>query len=204
MAAVERLVGATLTRGPHLQVVRKIGENLVPLDDAQGSRQDALYRELGLVLTGAVERLARGYEASEARRQDLVQEIHVGLWRSFASFDGRCSLRTWVYRVAHNIAATHVLRDRRSRDLIHLEEIEEAPDPVGVERLLEQRDALGRLLELVRRLDPIDRQVILLYLEGEDAAGIAEVTGLSTSNIATKIHRIKKLLTSRFHGGSHG
>jgi RNA polymerase sigma-70 factor (ECF subfamily) len=175
----------------------------------EASRQHALYDEFGTVLAGAVERLARGYEADEARRQDLVQEIHVALWRSFASFDGRCSLRSWVYRVAHNVAVSHVLRDRTRgvKNLVGLEEIEkiESPvDPVGVHELVEQRRALDRLLEFVRRLAPTDRQVILLYLEGEDAAGIGEVTGLSASNVATKIHRIKKVLTDRFQGGAHG
>jgi RNA polymerase sigma-70 factor, ECF subfamily len=172
----------------------------------EGSRQDALYNEFGTALAGAVERLARGYEANDARRQDLVQEIHVALWRSFANFDGRCSLRTWVYRVAHNVAVSHVLRDRRGgvKELVGLEEIGNLADPVRMDQLVEQRQALDRLLELVRSLNPTDRQVILLYLEGEDAVGIGEVTGLSAPNVATKIHRIKKVLTSRFQGGSHG
>ena len=191
MAAIEQL-----------QVVGRIPKVSVP---QEGSRQDVLYNELGTALAGAVERLARGYEINEARRQDLVQEIHVALWRSFASFDGRCSLRTWVYRVAHNVAVSHVLRDRKGgvKNLVHLEEIDNLADPVGTDQLAEQRHALDRLLELIRSLAPTDRQVILLYLEGEDAAGIGDVTGLSASNVATKIHRIKKVLTSRFQGGSH-
>ncbi len=108
-----------------------------------------------------------------------------------------------MYRVAHNVGVSHVLRNRKSalRELAGLEAIENFADPVGVDVVVERRHTLDRLLELVRRLTPIDRQVILLYLEGEDAAGISEVTGLSGSNDATKIHRIKKVLTSRFQGG---
>ena len=171
----------------------------------EGSRRDALYAEFATGLAPAIERLARGYEANEARRQDLVQEIHVALWRSFVSFDGRCSLRTWVYRVAHNVAVSHVLRSRRGRaeDLVGLEEMERLADPTRVDQLVERRDALERLLEFVRSLAPADRQVILLYLEGEDGQAIAEVTGLSPANVATKIHRIKKVLTRRFQGRSH-
>ena len=60
----------------------------------------------------ALERLARGYEGDPDRRRDLLQEIHIVLWRSFDRFDGRCSLRTWVYRVAHNAATSLVLRRR--------------------------------------------------------------------------------------------
>jgi RNA polymerase sigma-70 factor (ECF subfamily) len=64
---------------------------------------------------------------------------------------------------------------------------------------------LERLLTLIRRLEPLDRRVILSYLEGMDAASIGEDTGISARNVATKIHRIKNILAHRFHeGGRHG
>jgi RNA polymerase sigma-70 factor, ECF subfamily len=70
---------------------------------------------------------------------------------------------------------------------------------------VDEQRALERLLGLIHRLRPPDRQVILLWLEGVDAAGIGEVTGLSAGNVATKVHRIKRLLSERFHeGGRHG
>ena len=56
-------------------------------------------------------------------------------------------------------------------------------------------------MALIHELKPLDRQVMLLYLEGLDGAEIGEVTGLSTANVATKIHRIKKILAARFHQG---
>jgi RNA polymerase sigma-70 factor (ECF subfamily) len=65
--------------------------------------------------------------------------------------------------------------------------------------------AFDRLLRMIQRLKPLDRQVISLYLEGEDAASISEVTGISSGNVAVKVHRIKDLLSRRFHheGGPH-
>jgi len=67
------------------------------------------------------------------------------------------------------------------------------------------RHALERLLGLIQSLKTLDRQVILSYLEGMDAASIGEITGLSQGNVATKIHRIKNILTRRFQeGGRHG
>ncbi len=60
---------------------------------------------------------------------------------------------------------------------------------------------MERLMELIYRLRPLDRQVILLYLEGQDGPSVAEITGLSTSNVATKVRRIKSILTRRFHEG---
>ena len=101
-----------------------------------GSRQDGLYAEAAATYGAALQRLARAYERDADRRLDLLQEIHIALWRSFASFDGRCSLRTWVYRVAHNVAASQVSR-RRSR----------APTLVGLDELESVSDAVDRLRE---------------------------------------------------------
>src|SRR5215470_5031100 len=73
----------------------------------------------------ALDRVAAGYEADPERRQDLRQEIHLQLWRSFAVFDGRCSLKTWTFRVAHNTAVSYVNRERRKNArFVGLEEIE--------------------------------------------------------------------------------
>ena len=76
------------------------------------------------------------------------------------------------------------------------------PDAIDHEQALDDRRALDRIMTLIHRLAPLDRQVILLYLEGFDAASIAEITGFSSGNIATKIHRIKKLLARRFREGT--
>src|SRR5262245_7608505 len=80
----------------------------VDRDDA-----DTRYEEAAATHGAALERLARAYESDPDRRRDLLQDIHLALWRSLAGFDGRCSLRTWVYRVAHNTATSQVIRRRR-------------------------------------------------------------------------------------------
>jgi RNA polymerase sigma-70 factor (ECF subfamily) len=173
----------------------------------EGCRQDELYQEAADAYRAPLERLARGYEADPDRRRDLLQEIHLALWQSLAGFDGRCSLRTWVYRVAHNVATSHVIRDHRvnSRTLVGLDVLETMPSGDDRGRAVDRRHALERLLKLIQQLKPLDRQVILSYLEGLDAASIGEITGISPGNVATKVHRIKNLLAHRFHeGGSHG
>jgi RNA polymerase sigma-70 factor (ECF subfamily) len=174
---------------------------------AQPPTQDDLYREAAETYGAALERLARAYEADAEIRRDLLQDIHIALWRSFEGFDERCSLRTWVYRVAHNTAVSHVLRQRRknSPTLVGLEELENVSDRREGALTADRRYALARLLELVQSLKPLDRQVILSYLEGLDAASIGEIIGISPGNVATKIHRIKNVLTRRFQaGGQHG
>ena len=169
--------------------------------------QDDLYREAAATYGAALDRLARAYEADPDRRRDLGQEIHLALWRSFAGWNGQCSMRTWVYRVAHNAATSHVIRQRRvnSQTLVGLEELEQLPDPSVDGSAADTRQALDRLLGLIQSLKTLDRQVILSYLEGMDAASIGEITGLSPGNVATKIHRIKNILARRFQeGGRHG
>jgi len=130
-------------------------------------------RELG----AALERLAGGYERDPDARRDLLQDIHVALWRSLARYDGRCSLRTWVYRVAHNTAISRVLRPRASaRTLVAIDEdLDAVADAVDREHGFDRQRALDRLHRLIQRLRPLDRQVMLLYFEDEDAASIAEI-----------------------------
>jgi RNA polymerase sigma-70 factor (ECF subfamily) len=82
------------------------------------SNQDDLYKDVASGYGPALDRLARAYEANPEERRDLLQEIHLALWRSFEGFDGRCSLRTWVYRVAHNVATSHVIRQRKKNSVL--------------------------------------------------------------------------------------
>jgi RNA polymerase sigma-70 factor, ECF subfamily len=176
-------------------------ETAGPAPGAQG--RDALYQEVADRYGAALDRLTRVYEADQDRRRDLLQEIHVALWRSLEAFDGRCSLRTWVYRVAQNVGASHVAQDRRARGqgFVGLEALETVAAAADAEATVVRRDALAHLLALVHRLHPVDRQVILLYLEGLDAAAIGEVTGLSGGHVATKIHRIKNALARQHQEG---
>lgn len=169
--------------------------------------QDDLYQEAAAAYGMALDRLARAYEADPDKRRDLGQEIHLALWRSFAAWNGHCSLRTWVYRVAHNVATSHVIRQRRAnaQTLVSLEELDYLPDRRVDTSAADQRQVLEQLLGLIQSLKTLDRQVILSYLEGMDAASIGEITGLSPGNVATKIHRIKNVLARRFQeGGRHG
>ena len=166
-----------------------------PPAPSQAERYAEAVRDFGR----ALDRLAAGYEADPEKRHDLRQEIHLQLWRSLAVFDGRCSLKTWIFRVAHNTAVSYVHRERRKNSrFVSLEEIERtalagppAPD-------IDRERALQQLAAFIHRLKPLDRQIMISYLEEMDAAAIAEITGLSPANVAMKIHRIKSILSSRF------
>jgi RNA polymerase sigma-70 factor (ECF subfamily) len=166
--------------------------------------QDSLYEQAAETYGSSLDRLARAYELDPEARRDLLQDIHLNLWRSFAYFDQRCSLRTWVYRVAHNVATGHVIRQRRIRNrLVSIENIETMPGSERGELAASQTEALERLSMLIQRLKPLDRQIIVSYLEEMDASSISEITGLSPANIAMKVHRIKNILKRWSEEGGH-
>ncbi len=174
-----------------------VGSN--PPNESAARREEyfrAATHEFGRLLN----RLAAGYEADREKRHDLCQEIQLQLWKSLAAFDNRCSLKTWTLRVAHNTAASYVARETRWRTrYVSLEELDTGPD-VRVQAndpALERQIALDHLYRLIRELKPLDRQIMISWLEDMDAATIAEVTGLSAGNVAMKIHRIRNVLTRR-------
>jgi RNA polymerase sigma-70 factor, ECF subfamily len=175
---------------------------------AAGTSPDELYQRVEAEYATSLDRLAYAYECDPEKRRDLLQEIHLQLWRSFENFDARCSLRTWIYRVAHNVAASHVVRETRMKrnapPLLSLDDAEAQLGHENVEASADRSLARNRLLALIQRLDLVDRQVILAYLEDMDAESIAEFTGLTTANVWTRIHRIKNVLIRQFHaGGRH-
>lgn len=165
--------------------------------------RDQLYIEAARTFGAALQRLVRVYEADPDKARDLLQEIHITLWGSFETYDGRCSLRTWVYRVAHAAAASHVMKQMRikARGLLSLEEMDvELESADSMERHVSDQIALERMMSIIHRLQPIDRQVMLLYLEDVDAATIGEITGISPGNVRNRIYRIKAILSRRLGG----
>lgn len=175
------------------------GDRAIPSDETS---QDSLYAEAACVYAHALDRLARAYERNDEARRDLLQDIHLQLWRSFGQFDGRCSVRTWVYRIAHNVATKHVIRQRRMHEkFVSIEDAEAIPDANHGAFASGQSQALERLRVFIQSLKTLDRQIIVLYLEGVDAISIGEITGLSPANVAKKVHRIKIILRSRFGEG---
>jgi RNA polymerase sigma-70 factor (ECF subfamily) len=144
----------------------------------------------------SLRRLCAGYERDEARREDLFQEILLALWQGLPGFREESRLRTWMFRVAHNVALRHVGRAiRRGRtgeapaEWVH-GRAAEAPGEA-----LDGRRQAALLSHLIRALAPLDRQIILLTLEELPQSEIAEVTGLSRDNVSTRVHRIKGALS---------
>jgi RNA polymerase sigma-70 factor (ECF subfamily) len=140
---------------------------------------------------GLLFKVVHAYSFTPHDRDDLFQEIAAQLWTSIPSFQGDSKASTWIYRVALFAAITWVRRERRHRDG------HEAPDaseplvaPVGDPRV-------AWLYREIGRLDPIDRSLILLLLEGFSYQEMAGFLGISESNVGVRIHRIKRRLGNR-------
>ena len=152
---------------------------------------DRLWRDHGPSLA----RLAYAYEPNAHAREDLLQEIRLAIWLALPRFRGESSLRTFLFRIAHNRALTHVWRRKTS---LSSEEVEEPADTrPGPESATIEAINYFRLTEAIRHLPLSFRQVITLSLEDLSYAEIAAVLGISENNVAVRINRARKLLKDR-------
>ena len=139
--------------------------------------------------------ICNSYCANPNDRDDLAQEIIAEVWRSFGSFDGRGRFSTWLYRVALNVAISFYRRERRRDDRVVLAEQSafEISEPVEHES-----DRLIELRQFIASLDPFNKALMLLYLDGYAHNDIASVLGITETNVGTKIGRIKDRIRQHF------
>ena len=138
-------------------------------------------------------KVANSYCRNPDDRQDLVQEMVVALWKSFGRYDDRYRFSTWMYRIALNVAISFYRSEvRRTRHtvpvgdfLLAIAATGESTAPDGEFRLLQS---------LMQQLGELDRALLLLHLDGNRYDTIAEIVGISETNVGTKISRIKQKL----------
>lgn len=134
---------------------------------------------------GIVFRVVRTYCRQPEDQQDLAQEVKLQLWRAFPKYDEKRTFSTWMYRIALNTAISW---NRRARmDSLPLDHATEAATPAAT-------DDERALYHVIDGLDPLNRALLLLYLDDLSHAEIGEVLGLSAANVATKISRLKQRL----------
>jgi RNA polymerase sigma factor (sigma-70 family) len=140
----------------------------------------------------ALRRLCAAYLQDIGDQQDLFQEIAAALWSAQPSFRGAASERTWAYRIAHNVAYSFTRKRRRQ----HQSELQtgELPDYPSASEDPRRR----AMLEAIQQLAPIDRQVVLLHLEGLSGHEIEQVTGLSANSTSVRLSRLRHKLASMF------
>lgn len=157
--------------------------------DAQLEFERLLERHRGIVL-----KVAGSYSRHPEDRADLAQEIAAQLWRAWPGYDPQRTFSTWMYRIALNVAISHVRSEAlRERHTVPLDEdLHEPADPNAADPELERQ--MLALQRFVRQQKPLDRALLLLYLEDRKQREIAEILGLSETNVATKIGRLKQRL----------
>ena len=142
-------------------------------------------------------KICYSYCANTENRKDLQQEILMQLWNSFSKFDGRVKISTWIYRIALNTAISFYRNDCKHKNkkvtidasFISLSNFESES---------EQEENIVMLYRFIERLDEMDKALILLYFDDNKYKDIAEILGITETNVATKISRIKKSLKEQF------
>jgi RNA polymerase sigma factor (sigma-70 family) len=146
---------------------------------------------------GIVYKIANSYCINPEDRKDLIQEIIVQLWKSFDRYNVQYKYSTWIYRISLNVAISFYRKDNHrkkgsstlSDSIINIVETSNAS---------ETEENIGFLHQFISELKELDKALILLYLEEKSYKEIAEIMGISETNVATKIGRIKIVLQQKF------
>ncbi len=134
---------------------------------------------------GIIHKICRLYRDTAEDREDLFQDIVLQLWRSFAGFEGRSKISTWIYRVALSTAIAH-FRIKRP-DIIYRAVLPDQPQPTS-----QQAEQEELLLKALKRLNDADKALITLYLDGLNYEEIGDITGITANNVGVKLNRIRK------------
>ena len=138
-----------------------------------------------------VYKVASVYTTNADDKNDLVQDILYQAWKSFDSFRQESKISTWLYRVAMNVAIYQVKTRKRNIEAIPLTD---QNSELTEDNSNETEEQWQRILFYINRLNLLDKGIVLLYLENKSHEEIAEITGLSVSNVGTKLSRIKEKL----------
>ena len=162
-------------------------DTTVPIEDAREAFARQLQAHHGIVAT-----VAASYCRDPDDRADLAQEIAIQLWRAWPRYDPARRFSTWMYRIALNVAISAVRsRAQRHRHAVPFDEaLHDVADPAPHDPQAEQQ--VRALHRFIHAQMPLDRALLLLYLDDRNHREIAEILGLSETNVATKISRLRQ------------
>ncbi len=154
----------------------------------------------------SVMKVARAYTRTSEECQDLAQEILLQAWRSLPTFERHATAATWFYRVALNTAMNWHRKDKarraRQKPLMAVQTLAtEGPDSA---EQAQQREIVEQLYTAIHQLPKADAALVLLYLDELSYREIAEVLGISESNVGVKLNRAKKALSDLMNGTPRG
>ena len=141
-------------------------------------------------------KITKVYADRRQDEQDLYQEIVYQLWKSFASFRNESKISTWMYRIALNTAIAYLNREKRKAILLPIyETLFNKPD----EKDSVKEERIDKMYALIKKLNTLEKGIILLWLEGKNYEEIAAITGFSSSNVGTRLGRIKQKLANQIN-----
>jgi RNA polymerase sigma-70 factor (ECF subfamily) len=129
------------------------------------------------------------YTTPNATLNDLYQEVILNLWKAFPKFRGECKISTWIYRISLNTCISFLRKEKNTPEIVTLTQ-----EADRTEEQDETQIMLKQLYRMISRLGEVDKSIILLYLEEKSYDEISDITGLTLTNVATKINRIKDKL----------
>lgn len=141
-------------------------------------------------------KICNSYCRNADDREDLAQEIIYQLWKSWNSFNNNYKLSTWMYRIALNVAISFYRKEQKTTSIVLIgDHVIEIADE-NLDEVLENN--LSALQQFINELNPLDKALMLLYLEEKTHKEMAEIIGITTTNVSTKIGRIKEQLKQKF------
>ena len=146
-----------------------------------------------------INNLCRLYYLSLEDQKDARQDIVLQLWKSFSNFRGESTWSTWIYRVSLNTILAKIRNQKRRISTDTLEDITEQQIPVA----LGVDDDVQLLKIIIDRLQEDDKAIVILYLEGYKNKEIASILEISTSNVSTRLNRIKTRLKNQYQKLNH-
>lgn len=136
-------------------------------------------------------RICMGYVNDYAKAQDLTQDIFVIVWKNLSKFRKESNIGTWIFKIASNYCLRQIEKDKRLKK-------SELPINIQQESEVSIEPQIKLLHKYISELTEIERIIISLELEGIKQSEIAEIVGITPSNVRVKIHRIKEKLTKKF------
>ncbi len=140
---------------------------------------------------GILHKVARLYGDNPEERRDLLQEMMLQAWRSYANFRAEAAFGTWLYRIALNTAISHLKKESRRPDRIFLDTMPQVVDDTDPQ----EQEQLQALYTAIKQLSGIEKALVALYLEAQPYQAIAEILGITPNNVAVKMARVKEKLT---------
>jgi len=168
---------------------------------------DELYRDIVAANKDRMYRICCCYVRDDDARKDVYQEILINIWQNLPRFEGRSEISTWVYRISVNTCLGFLRSERRRKKIFEQDPLiaEERLTNATAEAEVPHTDEhVERLYACIDRLPLLDKALISLYLEDLSTEEMADILGMSASNVRVKVHRIKKTIRQQWERTNHG